>query len=104
MEYLHHIRVGPHRASRADAASSPQPDRVERDHLGGARPRSRLALQRPHTAPALTPYTPALLTTAAAVAAALALGMHGGKAKQRRLETKAIACREEVGLRAPGCT
>ena len=85
--------------------------------MGGARPRCRLALQRPHTAPALTPYTPALLTTAvasaavsssssaaAAATAALALGMHGGKAQQRRLETKAIACREEVGLRAPGCT
>ena len=101
----------------AEAASIPQPDRVECNHLGGARRGRRLALQGPHTAPALT--TPAALTTvvasaavastaalalALAVALALALGMHCGKAEQAGLKTKAIARREEVRLRAPGCT
>ena len=97
----------------AEAASIPQPDRVECDHLGGARRGRRLALQRPHTAPALT--TPAVASAAAASAAstaalapalalALALGMHCGKAEQAGLKTKAIARREEVRLRAPGCT
>ena len=97
----------------AEAASIPQPDRVECDHLGGARRGRRLALQGPHTAPALT--TPAVASAAAASAAstaalapalalALALGMHCGKAEQAGLKTKAIARREEVRLRAPGCT
>ena len=72
----------------AEAASIPQPDRVECDHLGGARRGRRLALQRPHTAPALTPTLTSVVASAAAALtaalAALAVGMHGGKAEQGR--------------------
>ena len=86
-----------------------QPERVECDHLGGARRRRGLALQRPHMAPPLTaaaacttavaPAAAALALAAAAalaLAAAAALGhaalglwlrQHGAQAEQCRLQT-----------------
>ena len=68
-----------------------QPERVECDHLGGARRRRGLALQRPHMAPPLTAAaacTTAVAPAAAALAlaAAAALG-HGAQAEQCRLQT-----------------